>query len=254
MFSNKHGRRVRPEGLQLSLALWRYAHHYAVCTYALCTRYSSLMPRFRARPVTFRRRGPITPERMLSLTQANAGHISEVDAVVQPIAALAAHDPDAWQRLFDEYYRKMYRFAYVRTGDTTAAEDIAAEVFVAAAKGIASYKPTGAPFASWLYRIARNLTADHLERLRRRPAVPLDSVELASSAWDAGIDDATDIARALTHLTKEQQEVIVLRYLEGYSTDEIAKLIGKREGTVRGIQFRALGALRQLIPSREALG
>ena len=46
----------------------------------------------------------------------------------------------------------------------------------------------------------------------------------------------------------------MLRFIEGYSTDEIAKLIGKREGTVRGIQFRALGALRQLIPSREALG
>ena len=212
------------------------------------------MPRFRARPVTFRRRGPITPERMLSLTQANAGHISEVDAVVQPIAALAAHDPDAWQRLFDEYYRKMYRFAYVRTGDTTAAEDIAAEVFVAAAKGIASYKPTGAPFASWLYRIARNLTADHLERLRRRPAVPLDSVELASSAWDAGIDDATDIARALTHLTKEQQEVIVLRFFNDCSLQDAADAMGKNVGAIKVLQHRALGALRRQMTSPEQRG
>jgi RNA polymerase sigma-70 factor, ECF subfamily len=208
------------------------------------------MPRFRARPVTFRRREPITPERMLSLTQANAGHISEVSAVVQPIAALAAHDPGAWQQLFDEYYRKMYSFAYVRTGDTTAAEDIAAEVFIAAAKGIATYKPTGAPFASWLYRIARNLTADHLERLRRRPAVSLDTVELASNAWDAGIDDATDIAQALTHLTKEQQEVIVLRFFNDCSLQDAAEAMGKNVGAIKLLQHRALAAMRrQMRPS-----
>src|SRR5439155_766336 len=58
---------------------------------------------------------------------------------------------------------------------------------------------------------------------------------------------------ALAKLTPLQQEVVVLRFLEGFSTQEIAKIVGKREGTVRGIQFRAIGALRQLIPSREAL-
>jgi len=57
----------------------------------------------------------------------------------------------------------------------------------------------------------------------------------------------------LQKLTPLQREVVVLRFLEGYSTLEIAGMVGKREGTVRGIQFRAIGALRQLIPSREAL-
>jgi RNA polymerase sigma-70 factor (ECF subfamily) len=182
---------------------------------------------------------------MLSLTQANAGPASEASAADQPIAALAAHDPGAWQQLFDEYYRKMYSFAYVRTGDTTAAEDIAADVFVAAAKGIASYKPTGAPFASWLYRIARNLTADHLERRRKRPAVPLDTIELASNSWDAGVDDATDIARALTHLTKEQQEVIVLRFFNDCSLQDAAEAMGKNVGAIKLLQHRALAALRR---------
>jgi len=203
------------------------------------------MPRFRARAVTFRRRGPITPERMLSLTQADAGPVSEVDAAGQFIATLAAHDPAAWQQLFDEYYRKMYSFAYVRTGDATAAEDIAAEVFVAAAKGIASYKPTGAPFASWLYRVARNLTADHLEHRRKRPSVPLDTVELASHAWDNSVDDATDIARALTHLTREQQEVIVLRFFNDCSLQDAAEAMGKKVGAIKLLQHRALAALRR---------
>ena len=58
---------------------------------------------------------------------------------------------------------------------------------------------------------------------------------------------------AMAKLTPLQQEVLVLRFIEGYSTSEISRIVGKREGTVRGIQFRAIGALRQMIPSREAL-
>jgi RNA polymerase sigma-70 factor (ECF subfamily) len=192
---------------------------------------------------------------MLSLTQANAGHISEAGAMAETIVALAAHDPAAWQNLFDEYYRKMYNFAYVRTGDTTAAEDIAADVFIAAAKGIASYKPSGAPFASWLYRIARNLTADYLESRRKRPTVALDSIDVASNAWDVGVDDATDIARALTHLTKEQQEVIVLRFFNDCSLQETATAMGKSVGAIKLLQHRALASLRRhMLPSTGQTG
>jgi RNA polymerase sigma-70 factor, ECF subfamily len=110
------------------------------------------------------------------------------------------------------------------------------------------------PFASWLYRIARNLTADHLERVRKRPAVPLDSVELASSAWDAGIDDATDIARALKHLTKEQQEVIVLRFFNDCSLQDAADAMGKNVGAIKLLQHRALGALRRQMTSPDQGG
>src|SRR5580765_8311379 len=98
-------------------------------------------------------------------------------------------EPAAWQGLFDTYYRKMYSFAFVRTGDIQAAEDIAAEVFEAAAKGIRKYQVTGAPIGAWLYRIARNLTADHLEGRRRKPAVPIEDVELESPNWSAQLDE-----------------------------------------------------------------
>ena len=67
------------------------------------------------------------------------------------------------------------------------------------------------------------------------------------------LSDKEAVREALSRLTPLQQEVIVLRFVEGYSTQEIAAFVGKREGTVRGIQFRALEALRTLIPSREAL-
>ena len=80
--------------------------------------------------------------------------------------------------------------------------------------------------------------------------MPLDTVELASNAWDAGIDDATDIARALTHLTKEQQEVIVLRFFNDCSLQDAADAMGKNVGAIKLLQHRALGALRrQMAPS-----
>jgi RNA polymerase sigma-70 factor (ECF subfamily) len=182
---------------------------------------------------------------MLSLTQPHAVPSTEAGAADQPIAALVAHDPAAWQRLFDEYYRKMYSFAYVRTGDVSAAEEIAAEVFLAAARGIGKYRPTGAPFAAWLYRIARNLTVDHLEHRRKRPSVSLEGVEVATSGWDAGIDDATDIARAMRHLTREQQEIITLRFFNDCSLQEAAAALGKSVGAVKVLQHRALAAMRR---------
>jgi RNA polymerase sigma-70 factor (ECF subfamily) len=182
---------------------------------------------------------------MLFVTEARTGLEQEADRVVEALAALVAHDPGAWQALFESYYDKMYRFAYVRTGDTSAAEEIAAEVFVAATKGIARYKDTGAPFASWLYRIARNLTADHLDRRRRRPVVALDSIEISAGGWDGAVDDAADIAKALSELTKEQQEVLLLRFFSDCSLEETAGAMGKKVGAIKVLQHRALAAMKR---------
>jgi RNA polymerase sigma-70 factor (ECF subfamily) len=70
----------------------------------------------------------------------------------------------------------------------------------------------------------------------------------------AALADAGAVRAAIGKLTPLQQEVIVLRYVEGLDTKSIGRLLGRRDGTICGIEFRALGALRQLIPSREALG
>ena len=163
----------------------------------------------------------------------------------ESIAALAAHDPAAWQALFDRYYRKMYSFALVRTGDVHAAEEVAAEVFVAAAKGIGRYRQTGAPFAAWLYRIARNVTADHLNWRRRRPVVPLDGIDIAARAWDAGVEDAVDIANALSRLTGDQRDVIALRFFNDCSLQEAATTLGKSINATKALQSRAVAALRR---------
>ena len=164
----------------------------------------------------------------------------------------------AFGLLYDRHVDAIYRYVYYRVRDDAEAEDLTSDVFMRALKAMPRYEPRQA-FLAWLYRIARNAIIDRARRGNRQ--VPFEDalehpmpdqivepdVELLARA------DSDTLREALKKLTPLQQEVLVLRFLEGYSTHEIAKLVGKREGTVRGIQFRAIGALRQLIPSREAL-
>ncbi|HZP97867.1 MAG TPA: RNA polymerase sigma factor [Candidatus Limnocylindria bacterium] len=167
-------------------------------------------------------------------------------------------DVSAFGLLYDRHVATIYRYVYYRVRDDAEAEDLTSDVFMRALKAMPRYEPRQA-FLAWLYRIARNAVIDRARRGNRQvsfedaldhPAadqIVEPDVELLSRS------DSDTLRKALAKLTPLQQEVIVLRFLEGFSTQEIANLVGKREGTIRGIQFRAIGALRQLIPSREAL-
>jgi RNA polymerase sigma-70 factor (ECF subfamily) len=186
----------------------------------------------------------IEPEKVLSLADTEPAQQGVVPADAD-IDRLKALEPAAWQALFDTYFKKMYSFAYARTGDPQLAEDIASEVFAGAAKGIASYKPTGAPLAAWLYRIARNITADSLEQRRKRPTISVDEIEIETSGWDAQVDLKGDLRQAMTQLTKEQQEVITLRFFNDCSLAEAAAAMNKSVDAIKVLQFRALGALRR---------
>ena len=164
----------------------------------------------------------------------------------------------AFGLLYDRHVAAVYRFVYYRVRDDAEAEDLTSDVFMRALKAMPRYEPRQA-FLAWLYRIARNAVIDRARRGKRQ--VPYedalehpigDQVVVPDEQLAAASDSAT-LRDALAKLTPLQQEVVVLRFLEGYSTQEIARIVGKREGTIRGIQFRAIGMLRQLIPNREAL-
>jgi RNA polymerase sigma-70 factor (ECF subfamily) len=181
----------------------------------------------------------------------------------QDDAALAVRaskgESAAFGLLYDRHVDAIYRYVYYRVRDDAEAEDLTSDVFMRALRAMPRYEPRQA-FLAWLYRIARNAVIDRARRGNRQVSFE-DALEhpMADQVLDpdeqilATSDNAT-LRGALAQLTPLQQEVIVLRFLEGYSTHEIARIVGKREGTVRGIQFRAIGALRQLIPTREALG
>jgi RNA polymerase sigma-70 factor (ECF subfamily) len=179
------------------------------------------------------------------LTESRAVPLQDTSAAAGFVQRLADLEPMAWQQLFDENFGRMYRFAYARTGDTHVAEDIASEVFAAAAQGIRRYRFTGAPIAAWLFRIARNVTADHLEHRRKRPQTSIDDVEIESPAFAAFVDDATDLRRCVALLSREQQEVIALRFFNDCSLLEAAEALGKSVGAIKLLQHRALASLKK---------
>jgi len=167
-------------------------------------------------------------------------------------------EPAAFGALYDRYVDAVYRYVFYRVRNDAEAEDLTSEVFMRAMKAIPRYEPRQA-FLAWLYRIARNAVIDRARRARTQVsfedalAHPNADQVVEPDANLLALSDSQVVREAMRRLTPLQQEVIVLRYMEGHTTAEIATLVGKREGTVRGIQFRALAALRELIPSREAL-
>jgi RNA polymerase sigma-70 factor (ECF subfamily) len=192
---------------------------------------------------------------------ATEGPVTPVEQDEDAALAIRASTGEsaAFGLLYDRHVAAIYRYVYYRVRDDAEAEDLTSEVFMRALKAMPRYEPRQA-FLAWLYRIARNAVIDRARKGNRR--VSFEDALKHPDASDRIVEpeaevlahsDNTAIRAALGKLTPLQQEVIVLRYLEGFSTQEVARIVGKREGTVRGIQFRAIGALRQLIPSREAL-
>ena len=186
-----------------------------------------------------------TPE----LNDPDASSDKQVDE--QDLARRAASgDRRAFAALYDRHVDAVYRYAYFRLRIDAEAEDVTSEVFHRALVAMPRFEPRR-PFLAFLYTIARNVVTDRIRRERPQAsfedalAHPSDvpgPEELASAS-----DDVRRLRSAVARLTTLQQEVIVLRYLEGRSTKETAVVIGKPESTIRGIQMRALAALRDLL-------
>jgi RNA polymerase sigma-70 factor (ECF subfamily) len=183
------------------------------------------------------------------------------EAVERLVAAATAGDPEAIGSLFDVYYGPVYRYVASRGGRPSDAEDLAQLVFVKALESLPRYEQRGVPFGGWLFRLARNVVIDHVRT--RREHVTLDVI-VEKSSDDQGPDELAvlrqemdSIAHALRRLTPEQREAVELRFFAGLSAKEAAEAMGRQEGTVRGLQFRAIAALRRelgIAPDIDELG
>jgi RNA polymerase sigma-70 factor (ECF subfamily) len=166
------------------------------------------------------------------------------------VPRLAAFDAEAWEFLFQRDFDRIYKFAYVRTGESAAAEDIAAEVFEEATRRIANFEFRGLPVSAWLFKVARNLIADHLTKKRRRPVVSIEREGIDAPVTLSDLESLADIARAMECLTKEQQEVIALRFITGCDLIETAAAVDKSVGAVKLLQHRALRAMKKRLEWR----
>jgi RNA polymerase sigma-70 factor (ECF subfamily) len=165
-------------------------------------------------------------------------------------------DRAAFAELYDTHCDAVYRYILYRVREPSDAEDLCSEVFTRAFANIHRYRWQGKSFLAWLYTIARNAVTDR--RRRERPTVDLDDAygvaEEGPTAHDRAVrGEQVDALRgAVKHLTTEQQEVLVLRFIENMSSRQVAQVLGKNEGAIRALQFRALGRLRKLLVAEVA--
>ena len=158
-------------------------------------------------------------------------------------------DTDAFGHIFDEYAGPIYRFIASRVSHPSDAEDLTQLVFVKALEALPRYEARGIPFGGWLFRLARNAIIDQIRTRRDHlslvAATTRESEEASPEAMASLRDDLDRVAAALQELTDDQREVIELRFFAGLSVAEAAEAMGRQEGTIRGLQFRAVGALRR---------
>ena len=158
---------------------------------------------------------------------------------------------DAWDfgQLFDHFHLPIYRYIASRVHSPADAEDLTQQTFVKALEAFPRYESRGIPIGAWLFRLARNTVID-FTRTRHEHA----DLDTAIGRTAAGADpqdevlfreQLDEVGLALDTLTDDQREAIALRFFAGLSAREAAEVMNRQEGTIRGLQFRAIAALRR---------
>jgi RNA polymerase sigma-70 factor (ECF subfamily) len=163
-------------------------------------------------------------------------------------------DGEAFGQIYDAYVGQVYRYLYYRVGSQPLAEDLTSETFLRALRRIDSFTWQGRDICAWFITIARNLVTDHYKSSRFRLEVSTADMLDADRA-DDGIEqevldnlDNQALLAAVRQLKSEQQECVVLRFLQGLSVAETAAVMGRSDGAVKQLQLRAVRALAKLLP------
>ena len=160
----------------------------------------------------------------------------------------AQRDRAQFALVYEEYFELVYAYIARRTRNREEAEDLTAEVFRKAFEHLPRFKWTGAPFATWLFRIGSNLLADRAQRSAREGIqANTPGPSRSAQAQQAEVEMAerlVRIFRRVSELAEDQQKVIVMRFADEKSIREIAEALGRSEGSVKQLQFRALENLR----------
>lgn len=165
-------------------------------------------------------------------------------------------DVEAFARLYEAYFDRIYRYVVIRIRNEMEAEDITQQVFIKVLKSIPGYKCKGIPFSAWLYRIAHNQVIDFVRKKGKKVIVPIDGLPIASADDPEYIVEerisVEQLKVATKKLTPAQQEVISLRFAAELSIAEVAKIMGKSEGAIKALQHSAVINLRRVLMGAEA--
>jgi RNA polymerase sigma-70 factor (ECF subfamily) len=159
-------------------------------------------------------------------------------------------DPDALRALHNRLYEPVYRYVHFKVSDPQASEDLTSEVFLRMLEALKQGKMWNTTPDAWIFGIARNVVADHYRKASRQPEVALD--ERLAMPDEQNLtqrvivaEQHEELARAINGLTDEQREVVLLRFMEGLSINDVAEILGKTPGAVKGLTHRALRALTE---------
>ena len=179
----------------------------------------------------------------------------QVDTDFQTLKRIRQGDRYAISKLFESYHVKIFRYLFYKVGDERTAEDLASEVFIRLIRTWAETTPEGTRLQAWLFKIARNLAIDYYRRQKSLNQDPLMETE---PSGDDPID--TTVQRILDHqllykavnmLPFDQCEVIRLRFISEMTIMETSQIMGRSQDAIKGLQRRALSALRQILTDWE---
>jgi RNA polymerase sigma-70 factor, ECF subfamily len=152
-------------------------------------------------------------------------------------------DRDALAFLYVRYADNIYGYVRSIVRDDHEAEDITQHLFSKLTFALSRYEPRSVPFSAWILRVARNLALDHIRAVRSIPCEevrPVDSV-----ADDYSFERSRALQDALDALPRDQRQVLILRHVAGMSPGEIARSLGKTEGSIHGLHHRGRRTLQR---------
>ncbi|HEX9116915.1 MAG TPA: sigma-70 family RNA polymerase sigma factor [Anaerolineae bacterium] len=168
----------------------------------------------------------------------------------------ARNDPEAFGELYERNVDRIYSYIYYRVGNEADAEDLVARTFYQALANLPRYTDRGLPFAAWLYRIAHNLVANHHRAHQRWKSMPLDDLEVTGRPAD-GPDHAAEsnekqraLWAAIRRQPEERQRLLILKFADRLSNDEIGHLMGRTESSIKSLYHRTLKALKADLEAR----
>jgi RNA polymerase sigma-70 factor (ECF subfamily) len=162
-------------------------------------------------------------------------------------------ESDALAEIYDRYSPEIYRYVMRQLGVRYLAEECVGETFHRFLRAIRRGSGPDRHLRAYLYRIAHNWVVDHV---RAEPPLQLEEEVQAARGSEpvhvmAEQGELEEIRAALSHLTSDQRQVVVLRYVEGWSHKEIARSMKKSSGAVKALQHRALAALRRRLVAQQ---
>jgi RNA polymerase sigma factor (sigma-70 family) len=169
----------------------------------------------------------------------------------------AGTEPAALAAVYDFYFPRVYMYVRYRVEDPSVADDLTSRTFEQVTKKLDTYSPKRAPFAAWLFAIARNAVNDHLRAMRRHPSLPFEALAGRANSEDPPEEtviqqeEKNRLLRAVAQLPERERELIALKFTAGLTNRQIAGMLPLSEKNVGVILYRAIRDLRVHLKAME---